>query len=314
MGDAKRLTRSEIIRNDGTLTQNLLKKLEHDADIMRRIPKIEELTNEEASEAMTRSFDFLQELQAIQDAPEDILWAWVEHASLADGAIEIQKFTHMFGSLGRYVKFCNDLLRMQASIRSKLPKEKPVPRELIQLAKNLCPKAFRILSSLLIQGYTRPDSNPRCPQGYAIENMARPLAFFLSDIESLRLSDAAQVFDSIYQGRAYYFDKHLCFFRFPDSPSEIGEIAVAVKAPDGLWSYDKWDNVIIPISSMRALKRAVKAAQEFRVRRYGLITHRHSQRLAEWMGLEIYKDKAFLPIAKTTGFKAVNSKRKSKQK
>jgi hypothetical protein len=314
MGDAQRLTRSEIIRHDGETTQNILKKLERDVDRIRGTSGLENLPENEISEIVNQGFNFLQELQLIQDAPEEVLWEWVGGTSLIGGAGAMQKFAQLFGSLGRYVRLCNDLSRLQVGLMANLPEGQPIPREVVKIAKSACPKAFKILSSLMIQGYTRPGSNPHYPRGYAIEHIARQLAFFLSDVESLRLSDAAQVFDSIYQDRAYYFDEHVCFFRFPDAPSEPGEIAVAIKAPDGLWSYDKWDDIKIPISSMRALKLAVNVAREFRVRRYGLITHAHSRKLSEWMGLEIHENKAFLPIPITQGFKAKKPKKKSKRK
>jgi hypothetical protein len=315
MEDTQRSTRSELIRrDDGETTQNLLKKLERNADRIRGLPGPEDLPDNEITEIITQGWNFLQELQLIQEAPEELLWNWVGGTSLKGGEAAMQKFTQLFGSLGRYVRFCNELLILQANIMAKLPKGQPIPKEAVRAAKSACPKAFRILSSLLIQGYTRPSSNPLCPKGYAIEHMASTLAFFLSDVESLRLSDAAQVFDSIYQNRAYYFDEHICFFRFPDSPSKLGEIAVAVKAPDGLWSYDKWDDVTTPISSMRALKQAVTVAKELRVRRHGLITHSHSRRLSEWMGLDINQNKAFLPIQKIEGFKTASSRKKSKRK
>jgi hypothetical protein len=314
MGDSNRATRSEIIRHDDKETQRLLKQLERDADRVRGAHGIENLPENDIREIVTQSLNFLQELQSIQDAPEEVLWGWVGSASLTGGTEAMQKFDKLFGSLGRYVRLCNDLSRLQVGLMANLPEGRPVPKEVAKIAKSACPKAFQILSSLMIQGYTRPDSNPRYPRGYAIEHIARQLAFFLSDVESLRLSDAAQVFDSIYQDRAYYFDEHVCFFRFPDAPSKPGEIAVAIKAPDGLWSYDKWNDIKIPISSMRALKFAVNVAREFRVRRYGLITHAHSRKLSEWMGLEIHEDKAFLPVPTNKGFKATNPKKKSKRK
>jgi hypothetical protein len=302
MEDARRSTRSEIVRRDDQLTQNLLKKLDRNADKVRGLLRsLEDLPENEINELMAQGFNFLQELDYIQDAPEEILWEWVGGPSMG-GVASMQKFTQLFGSLDKYGRLCNDLLKLQANLMAQLPQGQPVPTEVLQFAKSAVPKAFRILSSLLIQGYTRTDSTPRCPKGSAIEHFSRSLVLFLSDLESLRLSDASQVFDSIYQDRTYYFDEHVCFFWFPDAPSEQGEIAVAVKAPDGLWSYDKWDHVKIPISSMRALKRAVKVAKEFRVRRYGLITHEHSRKLSEWMGLEIHENKAFLSISKTKGF------------
>lgn len=67
------------------------------------------------------------------------------------------------------------------------------------------------------------------------------------------------------------------------------------KDPDGIWSFEKWDGLTMPLSS---LKQAKQAITEYRmtccVNRKGEITHSYSERLAKFLGLSVREGFAFV--------------------
>jgi hypothetical protein len=288
MDNKQRLTQSELARPDVGLekTRQLIESVNRGVDLVRNIKRPPNLTETDISQILDELNSFLSELKCIQDAPDNIVWDWVG-AELVRNNYLPEALLNQFGHLDRYFYFCDFLARLQSAMLAMIPKGKDCSPDFLKVAREICPKAFHLLSVLLIKGYAETNPGSAKPPSWgSLEHAANTLVF-LSDIERLRLSDAAQVFSAIAEGRTYYFDNHVCFFHFPDNLNGLGEIAVAVKAKDGLWSYDKWEDLKIPFCSIRALKQSIGLAKGFRIKRFGLLTHRHSRRLSEWMGLEM---------------------------
>lgn len=114
--------------------------------------------------------------------------------------------------------------------------------------------------------------------------------------------DAIDVEENIKSDRVLYLDNNLAITWFSSCLGNAkkfmpcGEITVAVKLPNGLWSFDKYANHRVSIVSLR---KAQKYCLQWRGQKMvGQITHEESRRLASFLGFKIYGNKAYLGLGR----------------
>ena len=112
---------------------------------------------------------------------------------------------------------------------------------------------------------------------------------------SMRLMDCIDVIENIGRGYVIYLDSHISVSRNRDDTGLPGQLFVAIKDPDGLWSFEKWQGVTVPVSSLKQAKVAItEYKQSCPINRKGKIMHRYSERLSRFLGLHIQDGFAYL--------------------
>ncbi len=283
----QRLTRSELARQrNSPQDRRNLERLRRNSVKRFQDVDLSELAKfrAEAFAGLIASLDrFPGLLEAQASLPAMIDWA-MQFGRIYDR----QFFGADYRSLHPYMSFLNILAIAQEPLL--LPSFGPA--EMRQLRQAL-PMIFPALAALLRLGFEQEKIALSRSRMGGLEILPKQL-LLLSDLEMIRLADATQVYAAIATGRDYYADPHICFFHLTDRMDYRAEFAVAVRDDLGLWSYDRWDSTHVPIGSLRRLKIAVQAAQKISVRRFGILTHKDSERLARWLNLEIQNGKAFL--------------------
>ncbi|HEY9597120.1 MAG TPA: hypothetical protein V6D33_05570 [Cyanophyceae cyanobacterium] len=118
--------------------------------------------------------------------------------------------------------------------------------------------------------------------------------------------DALDVQENICSSRFLYQDNYLAISWFPSCVEDneklkpTGDLTVAVKRPNGLWSFDKYSDTRIPVASLR---RARECCLQWRGQKMtGQITHAEAERIAKFLGFKIQGKFAYLIPTKSKGF------------
>lgn len=142
-------------------------------------------------------------------------------------------------------------------------------------ARDVCLRSLQVLMAL---GFAR---NPKYGKRQSPEVKFRLLIPLLGPKLAQMLSDSAQCFQAIHEGRTIFSDPFICCFLFP---GESPEVAIAVKSGYS-WMYEALSaQKKIPVSSLARLKKAISLSP---VDLRGTLTHEKSFRLARFLGFRI---------------------------
>jgi hypothetical protein len=110
--------------------------------------------------------------------------------------------------------------------------------------------------------------------------------------------DAIDVQTNISENRIVYLDKELAITWFPSSLEDnkkfrsSGEISIAVRLPNGLWTFDKYSDNRIPLTSLRAARKACQNWKGQNMK--GKITHEEAVRISRFLGFQVIDEWAYL--------------------
>jgi hypothetical protein len=141
-------------------------------------------------------------------------------------------------------------------------------------SRDVCLHSLQVLMSL---GFS---ANPRYGKRESPEVKFRVLIPLLGSKLAQMLSDSAQCFQAIHEGRTLFSDPFICCFLFP---GESPEVAIAVKSGCS-WMYETSPTQKIPVSSLVRLKKAISLSP---VDLQGTLTHEKSFRLARFLGFRV---------------------------
>lgn len=113
------------------------------------------------------------------------------------------------------------------------------------------------------------------------------------------LANTLQIPGHIYDGRNIYLDDYLWIGYGANHDSQRGDLMIAVKDSNSIWSFYPSRN-LVPVSSLRAAKRACSNWRGHKLK--GELTHEDSIRLAQFLGLEIKDNWATLHPVRNKGF------------
>lgn len=127
----------------------------------------------------------------------------------------------------------------------------------------------------------------------------------------MRMGDCIDILEDIGSDRVIYIDSHIAITWHQDGAERVGdgELMIAIKDPDGLWSFEAWVGASVPMSSLKNARMAIgnyKASGG--KNRKGEIIHAHSGRLSRFLGLTVKGGYAYIfepdepPLARGSNF------------